>query len=68
MEKLFTPYFRTMNPEAKKRPGTGLGLFLSKSIVEEHGGTLTVSSKVGLGSTFTVELPASADSSILTAA
>jgi len=59
LEKLFTPYFRSMNPEAKQRPGTGLGLFLSKSIIDQHGGTLTVVSDLGIGSTFTVELPSS---------
>ena len=57
IDRLFTPYFRSMNPEAKQRPGTGLGLFLSKSIVEQHGGSLTVSSEIGVGSTFMVELP-----------
>ena len=58
VEKLFTPYFRTNNPEATKRSGTGLGLFLSKSIIEEHGGMMTVSSRLGLGSTFAIVLPA----------
>jgi|TARA_B100000809_G_scaffold104890_1_gene103412 signal transduction histidine kinase len=38
-------------------PGMGLGLVLTKSIVEEHGGILTVSSELGAGSTFTVVLP-----------
>lgn len=37
--------------------GTGLGLSLSKRIVVEHGGTLTVQSEVGVGTTFTIELP-----------
>ena len=57
LSRLFTPYFRSSNPDALVREGTGLGLFLSRSIVEAHGGTLTVSSKVGLGSTFSVKLP-----------
>ena len=37
--------------------GLGLGLFISKHIVEAHGGGIAVSSKVGQGSTFVVELP-----------
>ena len=39
------------------KPGYGLGLFISRQIVQAHGGTLNVSSKPGQGSTFTVELP-----------
>jgi signal transduction histidine kinase len=39
------------------RPGTGLGLFIARSIVEAHGGTLDVHSLPGQGSTFTVSLP-----------
>jgi len=50
-EQIFEPLFTT-------RPdGTGLGLSTSKRIVTRHGGTLTVASEVGKGSTFTVTLP-----------
>lgn len=51
MEKLFTPLFST------KAKGVGLGLYISKGIVEAHGGTITVQSKVGKGSTFIIRLP-----------
>jgi signal transduction histidine kinase len=39
------------------KPGTGLGLYIARAIAEAHGGTLEVSSKLGEGSTFTLDLP-----------
>ena len=50
--QLFQPYFTT------KPSGTGLGLFVSRQIVEEMGGQLTFRSEPGKGTTFLVELPA----------
>jgi two-component system sensor histidine kinase KdpD len=42
---------------AHRRPGTGMGLAISRAIVEAHHGTIGVSSALGEGSTFTVRLP-----------
>jgi len=49
--KIFVPQFTT------KPKGIGLGLAVSKGLIEEHGGRITVESEVGKGTTFTVELP-----------
>jgi len=51
-KKLFTSFFTT-----KEGRGTGLGLLNTQKIVQEHGGTMTVNSQPGEGSTFTIRLP-----------
>ena len=51
MELVFQPYFST------KINGLGLGLAISRRIVEAHGGTITAASRVGEGSTFVIRLP-----------
>jgi len=48
--------------KSRSRGGTGLGLAIVKHIVEAHGGTVQVTSKVGEGSTFTFTLPAAVPS------
>lgn len=55
MEKIFQPFFTT------KGKGTGLGLAVSKRIVEEHGGRITVSNNVSGGVTFAITLPVKAE-------
>jgi len=51
LRRIFTPFFST------KTSGVGLGLSICKQIVEGHGGRITVRSKEGNGSTFTIKLP-----------
>jgi PAS domain S-box-containing protein len=55
--RLFTRFFRVDSSLTREIGGTGLGLSIVKSIVELHGGTVTVSSEPGAGSTFTFTLP-----------
>lgn len=56
LEKLFRPFER-LDAADREIPGTGLGLTLSKQLVEAMGGTLAVASTVGTGSSFTVRFP-----------
>jgi PAS domain S-box-containing protein len=53
---IFEDFFRARNV-ADRIPGTGIGLAAARRIVEQHGGTISVESTEGVGSTFTVQLP-----------
>lgn len=56
--KIFQRFYRGTAPEVREKSGTGIGLYLSRQIIEQHGGTITVaSSKVRKGSTFLIQLP-----------
>ncbi len=54
LSKIFTPFFTT-KPIGK---GTGLGLSISQRIMEDHGGSLSVESTLGEGTTVLIQLPA----------
>jgi signal transduction histidine kinase len=54
---LFTEFYRVNTPETREVPGSGLGLAIVKSIVERHGGGISVESAPGQGSTFSFWLP-----------
>ncbi len=50
-ESLFTPFFTT------KETGTGIGAYIAKSIIENHGGSVEVESELGKGTTIVIRLP-----------
>ncbi len=55
--RLFERFFRAANTRGDKASGTGLGLYIARAIVEAHGGSIDVSSTLGAGTCFCVELP-----------
>ena len=52
IDKIFDAYYST------KSGGTGLGLAMARRVIQEHGGRISVSSEIGKGSDFRIELPA----------
>jgi PAS domain S-box-containing protein len=58
LNSVFNRFFRISNPNIQSYPGMGLGLYISSGIIERHGGTISVESIEGEGSTFSFTLPA----------
>ena len=54
---VFERFFRARNAIKAENGGTGLGLFIVKKIIEDHGGTIRFVTRENVGTTFTVELP-----------
>ncbi|BHH82843.1 response regulator [Desulforhopalus sp. 52FAK] len=59
LKNIFSRFYRVKNATTREIHGTGLGLAIVKSIVESHQGSISVDSKIGVGSTFTILLPLS---------
>ncbi len=58
LDKIFTLYFRGSNVAASgARRGVGIGLYISKNIIDRHQGSIGVSSTLGMGSAFYFRLP-----------
>ena len=57
LERLFERFYRVDRARSRDMGGTGLGLAIVKHLARAHGGEVTVTSELGKGSTFTIELP-----------
>ena len=55
--RLFTKFFRSADPKVQRERGTGLGLALTHALVTRIGGTITVESTQGHGTTFRLTVP-----------
>jgi signal transduction histidine kinase len=56
-QKIFQGFYRASNAKASKIQGTGMGMYLTRLILEQHGGKVTIDSKQDVGTTVTLTLP-----------
>ncbi|MDJ1502112.1 ATP-binding protein [Xanthocytophaga agilis] len=61
LDKIFNRFHRIENHEGRSQEGTGIGLAMVKELVKLHHGSITVQSKVGSGSVFTITIPVGKD-------
>ena len=55
--RLFERFFRASTAAERQIPGTGLGLYIARAIVDAHGGSISVASEPGQGTAFTIDMP-----------
>ncbi len=58
LARIFDRFTQADMSSTRRFPGTGMGLFITRQVVEAHGGRTSVKSTPGAGSTFTIEVPA----------
>jgi signal transduction histidine kinase len=56
-DMVFEPFARADEADRRHRSGTGLGMSISKAIIEELGGAISFDTEVGAGTTFHVDIP-----------
>ncbi len=61
LPRIFDRFYRTSSAKTSTTVGTGLGLSITREIVHRHGGSLEVSSELGIGTTFRVTVPTERD-------
>jgi len=57
LRQIFEPFYRSRDTQARRRKGTGIGLTITRYIMEAHGGDIQVTSKPGSGSAFSLRFP-----------
>ena len=62
LRMLFSPFYRSSRNEVQSQSGTGLGMSISRTLVELHGGEINVESQINIGTKVRVRIPHDADS------
>ncbi|MDK9846022.1 MULTISPECIES: ATP-binding protein [Staphylococcus] len=65
LQQVFERFYKVDSSRKRGKQGTGLGLFICRMIVDEHGGSIDVKSKLGQGTTFIIKLPKLTDNEML---